>query len=86
MNFIRIAITVAMVILLGLAVAGWVWSETQAPYVRNGARMVLVPCALMAIGATTLVWGAKGRVRTSPTVEQTAERAAPKETVAPTTT
>ena len=59
MNLIRSIMSVFLVILIGLAVAGWVWAGGQPSPKMEGARFVLALCGLAAMGAIALLWREK---------------------------
>lgn len=59
MNFIRSIITVAMLTLLALCVAGWMWADTLPSPKMEGARWALGLCGLMSVGTTCLLWSTK---------------------------
>lgn len=61
MNAIRTAISVFLVILLGLVVAGWIWAGTLPDAKMAGARAVLAACGLSAVGALALIWKEKSQ-------------------------
>ncbi|MCA9125025.1 MAG: hypothetical protein KDB11_32845 [Planctomycetales bacterium] len=59
MNLIRSIISVFMVLLLAVSVAGWVWAGGQPSPKMEGARLVLALCGLTSIGGLGLLWTAK---------------------------
>ena len=59
MNLIRSLMTFVMLIVLGVAVAGWLWSADLPSPKLEGARIALGLCALMAAGAVALLWREK---------------------------
>ena len=65
MNAIRIVISVFLLILFGLAVAGWNWFSSLPPEDAPpagqmwGARVVLGLCCVASIGALALLWSVK---------------------------
>jgi hypothetical protein len=59
MNLIRSIISVAMLILLALSIAGWVWAGGQPSPKKQGARFVLALCGVSAVGGMGLLWSAK---------------------------
>jgi hypothetical protein len=60
MNLIRSVMSVFLLIVLGLAVAGWVWAgEQPTTYVSTGGRVAVSLCGLAAVGALGLIWSAK---------------------------
>ncbi len=63
MNLIRSIMSVFLLALLGLSVAGWIWAGGQPTPKMEGARLVLAICGLSSIGCMWLLWAAKpGRV------------------------
>jgi hypothetical protein len=61
MNAVRSVISVFLLVLLGLSVAGWVWAGGQPSPQSTGARLVLALCGLMAVGSIELLWRAEPR-------------------------
>lgn len=59
MNLIRSIISVFLVILFVLSVAGWIWAGGQPSPKLEGARLVLALCGLSSIGGLALLWSAK---------------------------
>jgi hypothetical protein len=59
MNAIRSVISVFLLVLLGLSVAGWVWAGGQPTPQSTGARLVLALCGLMAVGSLVVLWSAR---------------------------
>jgi hypothetical protein len=59
MNVIRSLMSVFLVILLALSIAGWIWAGGQPSPQSEGARLVLVLCGLTAVGSLWLLWTAK---------------------------
>lgn len=59
MNLIRSVISVFLVILLGVSIAGWVWAGGQPSPKQEGARFVLALCGASAIGGLALLWSAR---------------------------
>lgn len=58
MNLIRSVMSVFLVILVGVSVAGWIWAGGQPSPQMEGARFVLALCALSALGCLWLLWNA----------------------------
>lgn len=59
MNLIRSIISVFLVILAAVSVAGWIWAGNgQRPpnFSVAGARFVLALCGLGAVGGLWLLW------------------------------
>ena len=59
MNFIRSLISIFMLILLAVSIAGWIWAGGQPSPKQEGARFVLALCGLSSLGGLTLLWKAK---------------------------
>jgi hypothetical protein len=59
MNAVRSVISVFLLVLLGLSVAGWVWAGGQPSPQSTGARLVLALCGLMAVGSLVVLWSAR---------------------------
>lgn len=60
MNIIRAVMSVFLLVLLGLSIAGWFWAGDQPTrYASVGARIAVVLCGLMAIGGMALIWSIK---------------------------
>jgi hypothetical protein len=59
MNLIRSIMSVFLLALLVLSVAGWIWAGGQPSPKMEGARLVLALCGLSAIGCMWLLWTAK---------------------------
>jgi len=54
---IRVAISVFLVVLVILAVMGWVWTGShQAPADAAGARVVLLIGGLAGVGGLAAIW------------------------------
>jgi len=57
MNGIRIAISVFIVILIALAVAGWIWTGShQTPEQWMASRVVLSIAALSGVVGLVAIW------------------------------
>ncbi len=66
MNAVRIAITVFVLILLGLVTMGWIWTSThQPPALRRASHVVLAISALAGIFALVRIWRPDPPGRTS---------------------
>lgn len=59
MNLVRSIISVFLVALLALSVAGWSWAGGQPFRSMVGARVVLAICGLASAGCLGLLWTAK---------------------------
>ena len=59
MNTVRSVISVFLLILLALSVAGWIWAGGQPSPKLEGARVALGLCGLMSVGSLALIWSAK---------------------------
>jgi hypothetical protein len=59
MNFIRTLISIFLIALLAVSIAGWVWAGKQPSPTLEGARFVLALCGLSAIGGLGLIWSVK---------------------------
>ena len=59
MNLIRSIISVFLLILFGLSIAGWVWAGGQPSPKLEGARFVLALCGVAALGGLGLLWSAR---------------------------
>lgn len=59
MNFIRILMTLFLLSVVFVSVAGWIWAGGLPSPKIEGARFVLALCALMATGACAILWNAK---------------------------
>ena len=59
MNGVRLLISVCLGLLLAISVAGWYWTVGKSMPNINGARAVLVLCALSAVGGLGLLWSEK---------------------------
>lgn len=56
MNLVRSVISVFLIALLLLSVAGWIWAGGQPSPNREGARVVLAICGLSSVGSLGLLW------------------------------
>jgi hypothetical protein len=59
MNLIRSLMSLFLLAVLGLSIAGWIWAGDQPAEKMIGARVALGMCGLMAAGAIGLLWSAK---------------------------
>ena len=59
MNLIRSLISLFLIALLAVSVAGWVWAGDQPSPTMEGARFVLALCGLSAVGGLALIWSVK---------------------------
>jgi len=59
MNLVRSLISIFLLALVVLAVAGWIWAGDQTLSRMIGARAVLLICGLSSIGGLVLLWTAK---------------------------
>jgi hypothetical protein len=59
MNAIRSIISVFLVALMAVSIAGWVWAGDQPTPTQVGARVVLAMCGLSSVGALALIWSVK---------------------------
>ena len=66
MNLVRSIMSVFLVILLGVSVAGWIWAGGQPSPTLEGARFVLALCGLSAVGCLVVLWSARPGVNARP--------------------
>ncbi len=59
MNLVRSVISVFVVALVGVSIAGWVWAGAQPSPNREGARVVLAICGIASIGCLWMLWREK---------------------------
>lgn len=59
MNLVRSVISLFLLILLGLCIAGWVWAGGQPSPKMEGARFVLALSGLGAVGCGVLLWSTR---------------------------
>jgi len=59
MNLIRSIISLFLIALVAVSVAGWMWAGSQPSPNSVGARFVLALCGLSAIGAMAVLWTVK---------------------------
>jgi hypothetical protein len=56
MNLVRSVISVFLLVLLMLSIAGWMWAGGQPYFNMLGARFVLALCGLVSLGSLGLIW------------------------------
>jgi hypothetical protein len=56
MNAIRIGISLFLVVLIALAVAGWLWAGGLPSPKAEGARVALAGCGLAGVVGLVMVW------------------------------
>lgn len=59
MNLVRSVISVFLLVLIAVSVAGWIWAGGQPSPQKEGARLVHVLSGLGAVGGLGLLWAAK---------------------------
>jgi hypothetical protein len=61
MNLIRSLMSIFLVVVVGLSIAGWMWAgNPPSPnFNATGARVALALCGLIAAAAMGLLWSAK---------------------------
>jgi len=59
MNIIRSVMSILLLALLALSVAGWNWAGGQPSPQSEGARVVLALCGLTSVCSLWLLWTAK---------------------------
>ncbi|OYP31638.1 hypothetical protein [Rhodopirellula sp. MGV] len=59
MNLIRSLISVFLVALFAVSIAGWFWAGEKPSANVVGSRVVLVLCGLLSVGCFSLLWSAK---------------------------
>jgi hypothetical protein len=64
MNAIRSLISLFLVALLAVSVAGWIWAGGLPPPNMAGARAVLAMCGLSSLLGLGLIWTAKNEPTT----------------------
>ena len=60
MNLVRSVISFFMLVVLVVAVAGFVWAGGLPSPKMEWARVALVSCGLMAVGSIHLLWKPSG--------------------------
>ena len=58
MNLVRSAISVLLVILVAIVVAGWEWAGGRPSPAMEGARFALSLCALASLACLGVLWRA----------------------------
>lgn len=56
MNVLRTAISVFLVAVILLSIAGWIWAGQQSSFQATGARVVLGLGSLASLGALLELW------------------------------
>ena len=57
MNVVRILISAFLLVLIALAVSGWVWTGGHQPAAQaTASRVVLAACMLAGIAGLTALW------------------------------
>lgn len=56
MNIVRSIISVFVLALVALSIAGWIWAGGQPSPGQEGARVVLALCGLSSLGCLWLLW------------------------------
>lgn len=59
MNVVRSIISLFLLALLAVSVAGWMWAGGQPSPQKEGARFVLAICGLGSVGSLALLWSIK---------------------------
>ena len=59
MNLVRTFLSIFLVALFAISIAGWAWAGGQPSPQMEGARLVLTLCGLCSIGCLWLLWTAK---------------------------
>lgn len=59
MNLVRSVISLFLLVLLAVSVAGWLWAGGLPAPKMMGARLVLVLCGFSSVAALALLWCAK---------------------------
>ncbi len=70
MNLVRSLISLFLLALLAVSIAGWIWAGGQPSPKLEGARVVLALCGLSSVGCLWLLWSVKPGVVDQPTVNQ----------------
>ena len=61
MNVIRVVISGFLLVLMALAVSGWIWTGSHQPGAQAAAsHIVLTICILAGIGGLTALWRRRG--------------------------
>ena len=61
MNVVRSVISIFLLVLLGLSIAGWMWAAGLPAPKQLAARLVLAVCSISAVGGMALIWSVKPR-------------------------
>lgn len=61
MNLVRTVISIFVIVLFLISIAGWVWAGGQPSPKMEGSRVVLAVCGLSSLGCLWLLWSAKDR-------------------------
>jgi hypothetical protein len=57
MNLVRIAISVFILVLIGVAATGWIWTGShQAAAQSTASRVVLTACILAGVVGLAAIW------------------------------
>jgi hypothetical protein len=57
MNIIRVAISLFILVLIGVSATGWIWTGSHQPAAQSAAsRVVLTLCILAGIGGLVALW------------------------------
>lgn len=59
MNLIRSLMTIFLLSVVAVSVAGWIWAGGQPSPKLEGARFVLALCILMGVGSMGILWTTK---------------------------
>lgn len=59
MNLVRSVISIFVVTLVVLSVAGWMWAGGQPAEKMIGARVALTLCSLASLGSLWVMWREK---------------------------
>lgn len=59
MNLVRSIISVFLITLVVLSVAGWIWAGGQPSPKLEGARFILAVCGIASLGSLWVLWGSK---------------------------
>jgi hypothetical protein len=59
MNIVRSVISLFLLLLLAISIAGWIWAGGLPATKMAGARFALAICGLSSVGSLALLWSAK---------------------------
>lgn len=59
MNLVRSIISLFVVALVVVSVAGWIWAGDQPSPAMEGARFVLAACGVLSVGSLCILWKEK---------------------------